>query len=136
MTANRACTATFNLRSFSVNFSIEGSGTLSETVSQAIPYGGSTTPVSAQANGGSRFVEWSVSGAGPPTTTTTTVNPLTITNVQADLSVQAHFVPLQYLLTANASGSGWGGSHLQYRRLQCDRRDSDHGQLRHILHGC
>ncbi len=106
MSANRSFTATFNLRSYNVNFSAQGSGTLSGNLNQTVLFGGSTTPVGAEAVAGSRFIEWSVSGAGP--TITTTANPLTITNVQADLNVQALFVPIQYLLTANATGSGWG----------------------------
>ncbi|HIJ87658.1 MAG TPA: hypothetical protein HPP97_08230 [Desulfuromonadales bacterium] len=74
---------------FSVNFAVApaGTGTLTGTASQTgISSGGSATAVTANANPGYSFVNWT--GAG---FTTTTTNPLTVTNVTANLNIAANF---------------------------------------------
>jgi uncharacterized repeat protein (TIGR02543 family) len=72
----------------SVNFTAGVGGTLSGTLSQVILNGGNCTAVEAIANAGYHFVNWTGTGGF----LTTTDNPLTVTNVTADMTITANFV--------------------------------------------
>lgn len=90
MDADKTCIATFTLLTFSVTFSVEGDGNLTGNTNQTVGYGGSTTAVTANADPGNHFVEWSINDG--VNTTTSTSNPLTISNVTANLTVKATFI--------------------------------------------
>ncbi|KAF0221782.1 MAG: hypothetical protein FD174_113 [Geobacteraceae bacterium] len=88
---------------YTVNFVVSplGTGTLTGTTSQSgIASGGSTTAVTPAPNAGYSFVNWTGTGGFA----TSTSNPLTVTNVTANMTVTANFadsqVPTDGTLTA------------------------------------
>ena len=89
VTANHAISGTFVANStYSVNFASGGNGTLTGTANQTVSYGVNATEVTANADSGYRFVNWT--GTGRFVTTTT--NPLTVSNVTASMTITANFV--------------------------------------------
>ena len=70
-----------------VTFVAGAGGTLTGTTSQTVNLYGSTAPVTAEPNPGYHFVNWT--GAGGFSSTS---NPLTVSNVTADLTITANFV--------------------------------------------
>jgi PKD repeat protein len=104
MDADKTCTATFTVRTFSVTFSIQGSGTLGGNMNQTVNYGGSTSAITATADTGNQFVEWSINDG--VNTTTSTDNPLTISNVTANLTVKATFISNANFTATPMSGEG------------------------------
>lgn len=79
------CSAT--IQTYALNFATDGNGTLSGTTTQTIDYGGSASPVTANANGGYTFLNWT----GTNGFTTSTVNPLTVNKVTASRTITANF---------------------------------------------
>lgn len=77
----------FNLDTHTVIFSVddESHGELVGNTSQTVPHGGSATSVKADAFKNYDFNNWTGS-------VTSTENPLTLTNVTSNMSVQANFV--------------------------------------------
>ena len=71
-----------------VNFIAGAGGTLSGVLSQIILNGNNSTGVTAVPNTGYSFVNWT----GTNGFATTTVNPLTVTNVTSDMTISANFV--------------------------------------------
>ncbi len=66
---------------------VEGSGgTISGTKVQTVNHGASTSPVTAVPNSGQIFVNWTGSGF-----TTSSANPLAVSNVTTDLTITANF---------------------------------------------
>ena len=82
---NAACYA--DIQSYTFSFSAGTGGTLSGTSSQKINHGASTATVTAIPSSGYHFVNWT----GTNGFTTTTTNPLTVTNVTAAQSITATF---------------------------------------------
>ncbi len=81
---------------YTVNFVVSplGTGTLSGTTSQTgIASGGSTTAVAPAPNAGYSFVNWTGTGGFA----TSTSNPLTVTNVTANMTITANFANTYYL---------------------------------------
>ncbi|MEI6592593.1 MAG: InlB B-repeat-containing protein [Holophagaceae bacterium] len=74
---------------YSVTFVAGAGGTVTGSASQSILSGGSTTVVSAVANAGYAFSNWTGTGF-----TASTTNPLTVTNVLANLTITANFSQL------------------------------------------
>ncbi|MBI4911249.1 MAG: immunoglobulin domain-containing protein [Acidobacteria bacterium] len=87
----------------SVTFSAGSGGSLSGNLSQTVPHGGSTSPVTAVPGAGFAFVNWTGSGFTP-----STANPLVVTNVQGNLALTANFQPLAASYTITASAGIWG----------------------------
>ncbi len=77
-------------------------GTVSGSLAQTLPYGGSLSPVTASPDPGYDFADWT--GAGLATTST---NPLSISSVTSNLTLTAHFTPQIFTVTFSA---GTGGS--------------------------
>jgi uncharacterized repeat protein (TIGR02543 family) len=83
-----SCTA--NIASYLVSFSAAAGGSVSGNLSQTVTHGTSTTAVTAVADSGYQFVNWTGSGGF----VTTTANPLTVTSVTAALNITANFTPV------------------------------------------
>jgi len=71
-----------------VNFAAGNGGSLTGITSQTVAHGGNCTAVEAVAHDGYEFVNWTGTGGF----VTTTANPLTVTNVTADMTITAHFL--------------------------------------------
>ena len=82
--ADLTVTAQFALDTFTLTYNTDGNGTISGTTPQTVNFGTDGTPVTAVANAGYNFDHWDDAS---------TQNPRTDTNVQADLTVTAIFVP-------------------------------------------
>ena len=85
--------------SYALNYSVGSKGTLTGTAHQTVNQGGDGTTVTAMANSGYHFVNWSDGS---------TDNPRTDTNVSRDIRVTANFSPfaLSYMAGPNGSLSG------------------------------
>ena len=97
ITAPCAVTATFAIDQFTLAYSAGPHGTITGINPQVVDYGSSGLPVSAVADIGYHFVQWSDGS---------TANPRTDTNVTANLSVSASFAINTYVVTATSSGHG------------------------------
>lgn len=86
-----------------VTFQAGTGGTLSGTLVQAVPNGGSTSAVSALPGSGYTFSNWT--GAGFATSTS---NPLVIASVQQDLTLTANFAPVAATYTITATAGSYG----------------------------
>ena len=76
-----------NIQTYTVTFQTDGNGTLTGTTPQTVNYGGSASAVTANANANYHFVNWTGTGGF----VTTTSNPLTVSNVTADMTITANF---------------------------------------------
>ncbi len=85
------------LLKYTVNFYAGTGGYLSGTTSQSICRGSNTSYVTAYANTGYHFVNWSTGG---------TTNPLRFTNVTSNINTTANFAINTYTITHDANGSG------------------------------
>jgi hypothetical protein len=75
------------LRQFKVTFVAGTGGTVSGTLVQYVSEGGDCTPVEAIADTGACFINWT----GTPGFAGSSANPLTVTNVQQDMTITANF---------------------------------------------
>lgn len=104
-----AATAT-SAAAYTVTFVAGANGTLTGTALQNVPPGGNTTAVTAVPNAGFRFANWTGAGFAA-----STANPLTVTNVQQNLTITANFqaappVGCEVGNTAiDVSGTSWDG---------------------------
>ena len=101
VTAGMTITANF-LPVYTLNYVAGTGGTLSGTTTQAVIQGSSATAVTAIANTGYTFVNWT----GTSGFTTTTTNPLTVTNVTASMTITANFLINSYTLTFVSGSNG------------------------------
>ena len=72
---------------YTVNFAAGNGGALTGITTQTVEYGDNCTAVEAVPNTGYKFVNWTGTGGF----VTTTDNPLTVTNVTANMTITAHF---------------------------------------------
>ncbi len=88
VTANLTVTANFAKKTYTVTFKTDGTAgaSLNGSTTQQVTHGENTTPVKAVAPTGYHFTHWSASNG-----TTFTANPLTISNVTANLTITAKF---------------------------------------------
>jgi len=86
---------------FSVTFHAGSHGTLTGTATQTVVSGGTTTPITAVANPGYHFVNWTGTGGF----STSTSNPLVIAHVTADMTVSANFAEGSPTLAIGSSHS-------------------------------
>lgn len=91
----------YQTQSYTVNFTAGANGTLTGTTSQSVNSGSNASAVTAVANTGYHFVNWTGTGF-----TTSTSNPLTVTNVTQNLNLTANFAINTYTITATSSGDG------------------------------
>ncbi|HWT15292.1 MAG TPA: InlB B-repeat-containing protein, partial [Patescibacteria group bacterium] len=82
VTANVSVTANFAINTYTLTYAAGTGGTISGTTPQTVNHGASGTPVTAVADSGFRFVDWSDGS---------TANPRTDAGVTADLSFTANF---------------------------------------------
>ena len=75
-------------QNYIVNFASGNGGTLSGTTSQTVLQGDNCTPIEAVPNDSYNFVNWTGTGGF----VTTTDNPLTVTNVNSDMTITANFI--------------------------------------------
>jgi uncharacterized repeat protein (TIGR02543 family) len=102
MSVARSVTATFTIKSFTLNFVPGSGGSLTGTTTQTVTYGNSATAVTAvPTTPGYHFVNWT----GTNGFVTTTANPLTVTNVTASQNITANFAIDTFTLNF-AAGSG------------------------------
>jgi hypothetical protein len=87
---------------YTVRFSAGSGGTLSGDADQTVTQGGSTSAVTAVPNSGYRFDRWSGDVSG-------TTNPLTISDVQYDMSITAQFAVSNNPQPQPDGGGGGGG---------------------------
>ncbi|MBO9662215.1 InlB B-repeat-containing protein [Dokdonella sp.] len=97
VTANIGVTASFAINQYTLTYTAGANGSISGSATQTVNHGGSGTPVTAVANSGYHFVQWSDGS---------TANPRTDTNVTANVSVTASFAADQYTLTYTAGANG------------------------------
>ena len=76
--------AVFAADTFTVNFTVEGNGTLTGEASQSVEYGKNSTEMTAVPDESYEFTGWSGDHAG-------TVNPLIVENVTSDMNIIANF---------------------------------------------
>ncbi len=95
--ADITVTAQFAINTYTLTYLTDGNGTISGTTPQMVNYGADGTAVTAVANAGYHFVQWSDAS---------TANPRQDTDVTADITVTAQFAintyTLTYLTTATA----------------------------------
>jgi hypothetical protein len=101
VTGDLAVTANFEINKYRVEFVTDGTpgATLAGSVVQTIPYGGNCTPVAVIVPVGFRFTGWIGDHVGMD-------NPLTLTNVDVDMTVVATFEETLATLTMAVSGNG------------------------------
>ena len=102
VTANKSVTANFAVDTYTLTYTAGANGTITGTSPQTVASGGSGTAVTAVANTGYHFVNWS---DGITTATRTD------TNVTANKSVTANFAVDTYTLTYTAGANGTISGH-------------------------
>jgi len=75
------------IKTYTITFKSGSNGKISGTTTQTVKHGGSAAAVTATANNGYHFVNWTGTGGF----VTTTTNPVTVTNVTASQSITANF---------------------------------------------
>ncbi|MFZ4856663.1 MAG: beta strand repeat-containing protein [Desulfuromonadaceae bacterium] len=101
VTTDCSVTATFSIKTFALNFTSGGNGTLTGSTSQSVGIGASATAVSANHNAGYHFVNWTGTNGF-----TSISNPLTITSVTAAQEITANFAIDTYTLSFVSGGNG------------------------------
>jgi hypothetical protein len=96
----------FGVQSYTVIFRAGANGTVTGDVRQKVKAGGETSPVSAVANPGCIFVNWTGDNG-----LVSTDNPLVVYNVQKDMTITANFVnlPPKVAILAPANGATVSG---------------------------
>jgi hypothetical protein len=86
VTADLTVTAQYEVATYTVTFIAGSNGTVSGSAVQTVAHGGNCAPVEAEPDQGHLFAAWTGDHVG-------TENPLTVTNVTADMAVTANFDP-------------------------------------------
>lgn len=95
--SDASCSA--QIQTWTLTYQAGANGSITGTAVQTVDDGADGTPVTAAANAGYQFVDWS-DGA--------TANPRTDTSVHADLVVTASFAAITHTVTVNVSAAGHG----------------------------
>ena len=100
---NYTLSGTIVVFQYSVDFQTDGTpgSSITGDLSQEISPGGDCTAVTANAPVGYELANWTGSGF-----TTSTSNPLTVTNVTQDLTITANFAPATYTVSFQAGTGG------------------------------
>jgi hypothetical protein len=107
VTADHTVAVTFAINTYSLTYSAGGGGMVTGTSPQTVSYNGSGSAVTAVANSGYTFVNWSDAS---------TANPRTDANVTADKSVTANFAAIGLPLAR--TGFAVQGSGVDYVRVK------------------
>jgi len=86
---------------YTINFASGGNGSITGDTSQTVNNNESTTAVTAVPNTGYHFVNWT----GSDGFATTTTNPLTISNVAANMTITANYAADQYTVIATTGAA-------------------------------
>src|SRR5206468_3682315 len=97
VTANISVTANFAINQYTLTHTAGAHGSISGTTPQTVNHGSNGTAVTAVADTGYHFVNWSDAA---------TANPRTDTNVTGDITVSASFTINTYTITASAGANG------------------------------
>ncbi|MBK7146508.1 MAG: InlB B-repeat-containing protein [Xanthomonadales bacterium] len=97
VTADVTVTAQFAINQYTLTYTAGANGSISGTSPQTVNHGSDGTSVTAVADTGYHFVQWSDAS---------TANPRTDTNVTADVTVTAQFAINTYTLTYGAGANG------------------------------
>jgi|GEM_PF-3900025 len=92
ITSAMTYTANFQQLKYTVSFTAGVGGSISDSTSQVVTHGGSTSSVTATQNNGYEFVNWTGTGGF-----TSIANPLTVTNVTSAMDIMANFKPTDQL---------------------------------------
>jgi hypothetical protein len=84
---------------YTVTFTAGSNGSITGTLSQTVPHGGSCTEVTAEPEAEYHFAGWTGDYTG-------TDNPLTVTNVTSDMAITANFAANTFQLTVTAGTGG------------------------------
>ena len=87
---------------YTVNFTSGSGGSLTGIMTQTVLQGGNCTAVEAVPNAGYQFVNWTGTGGF----VTTNTNPLTVTNVTANMTIFANFALNTYTVTFVPGSNG------------------------------
>jgi len=96
-----ALLAEFEINTYAVNFTAAQSGMVSGPTPQAVTHGSNTTAVTAVPPAGHHFLRWTKDGEEY-----SSANPLTVTNVTADMTLTAEFEVNIYTVTFVAGAHG------------------------------
>ena len=99
VTADQTLTASFAVTTFTVTFTAGSNGSLTGTASQTVNSGAATSAVSAVPATGYHFVQWT----GPGSSTSTS-NPITVSNVTASQTLTASFAINTFQVTGSVTG--------------------------------
>ncbi|MCW1925901.1 InlB B-repeat-containing protein [Luteolibacter arcticus] len=97
VTGNLSVTANFAVNTYTLTYTAGADGTLSGTSPQTVNHGAGGSAVTAVANAGHHFVNWSDGS---------TANPRTDTNITGNLNVTANFAINTYTLAYTAGSNG------------------------------
>jgi uncharacterized repeat protein (TIGR02543 family) len=97
ITANTTLYAKWTIGSYTLTYSADANGIITGTTPQTVTYLGSGTAVTAKPNSGYQFSKWSDN---------LTANPRTDSNVVANISVTASFVPVFVPTTVSTRSDG------------------------------
>jgi hypothetical protein len=99
--ADMALLAEFAVDTFAVSFAAGPHGTISGASVQVVDSGANAAPVAAAADDGWHFLRWTLAGLAYGSQ-----NPLTVTNVVADLALVAEFAIDTYTVSFRAGANG------------------------------
>lgn len=99
-----------------VTFVAGPNGSIGGSAVQTVPYGGSTSAVTALPDAGYRLVNWTDPGGAE----LGTGNPFALTGVVAPVTVRANFAPERPALQVTVSGAGSGSVHSSPAGIACD----------------
>ena len=88
-----------SVQTYEVTFSAGSGGTVTGDITQTVNHGANCTPVTAVPNAGNEFTGWTGDQTG-------TDNPLTVSNVTADMNITANFTSNTYTVTFTAGSGG------------------------------
>ncbi|MBJ6799866.1 DUF1566 domain-containing protein [Geomonas propionica] len=100
--ADHTMAVAFALNNYQLTFTVDGNGSITGSSNQNVDHGRTASAVTAVPGTGSHFVNWT----GNNGFITTTVNPLTVTDVSAGLVVTAHFALDTHLVTPGGTANG------------------------------
>ena len=110
VTGNMTITANFSINTYTVVFAAGANGIVTGNLSQTINYGSSCTTVTAVPNTGYNLSNWT----GTNGFVTTSANPLTVTNVSANMTITANFTNktymVKFIVPVDALGGRTGGA--------------------------
>ncbi len=101
LTGAATVTANFSIKSYTVKFVAGAGGTVTGELQQTVQHGGNCKPVTAVPNDEFHmFVDWTWTGVP------FTANPLTVTNVTADMDITANFKGSEFTVSFTAGANG------------------------------